>query len=798
MKSFERILLLVVAMGVLVFDVWTVRSSGDPWNFGKKQSDYYNLLLAGWLDGQLAMKVDVPAALLQMPNPYDPAQRPAGLALHDASLYRGKYYLYFGVAPVVVLMLPFRLLTGIDLPLPVTEIAFVYGAFLASTAVWLRMRQKYFSDAGAAVSALCVLALGFAGLGPVLLRRPQMWELPIGAGYCFAMLMLLAVFESLHSARWRAAWLAAAGLFLGLAVASRPTYLVAAPLLLVPMAWWWREEKRAPAREAVAAVLPLAAIGALLALHNFLRFGDPLQFGQAYQLSLDYESKMPHFRPGYAGFNAWRYVFSAARWSEYFPFISPAVLPEKPAGFGGHDDVYGVLTNLPLAWFALAAPLAVWHRSREERGRLFAWLGAAAVLFFALAAMLLCFFGSLARYELDFTPALMLLACVGVLACERVVQNWPRMPRAAGRIAWRGAALVSVVFAALFSLQLNRLLAERNPAVYREVARVLNCVPSWIERMGGVQPGAWELELRLPRASGEHTETLFSVGDPPEVDRVFVRVIDPAHVQLGLARTAMPEVTSAPIAFDFLQTHHLRVTLGAFLPPDTHPWFAGAPPDEARRTSRLLRLELDGKVVVQTFRRFEAVAGGRVRIGDKSLGDAAHRRFNGELVSARRVPLTRADVAVLSAPGELRGTGGTFALKLRFPRGRTDDCEPLVVSGSTGQGDLLGVEYLGDSRVRFVFDHWGSALRHSEPVRLDIAITHDVVVRLPWLAAESGRVEQREELQVEVDGAMVWRQSTMGYLADPEEIAVGENPIGGSTFGRAFTGEVLAARRERE
>src|SRR5476649_2876362 len=139
MKSLERALLLAVALVVLVFDVWTVCSSGDPWHFGKKQNDYYNLLIDGWRGGQLAMKVDVPEALLKLSDPYDPSQRPPGLALHDASFYKGKYYLYFGVAPVVTLMLPFRLLTGIDLPQAVSEIVFVYGAFLASAAVWLRI-----------------------------------------------------------------------------------------------------------------------------------------------------------------------------------------------------------------------------------------------------------------------------------------------------------------------------------------------------------------------------------------------------------------------------------------------------------------------------------------------------------------------------------------------------------------------------------------------------------------------------------------------------------------------------------
>lgn len=786
---FECWLLVAVCLAVGWFDVWTVRSSGDRWHLGLVQRDYYNLLIHGWLDGHLSMEVDVPPALLALQDPYDPMQRPSELTLHDASFYQGQYYLYFGVVPVVVLMLPFRLFTGTDLPQPAAEIVFTYGAFLVSAALWLLIRRRYFPQVGAIVSALNVLALGLAGLGPVLLRRPHVWELPIGAGYCFAMLTLLAVWQSLHAARWRAGWLAAAGLGLGLAIGSRPTYLIASPLLAAPLLWWWRDEQRVPWRETLSVAAPLAVIGGLLALHNYLRFDNPLEFGQRYQFSLDYEAKMHHFRPSYAGFNGWRYFFSAAQWSRYFPFIAPAEVPPKPDGFGGHDDVYGVLTNLPFAWLALAAPFAAWRRSRADRGRLLAWLGAAAVLFVAMTGVLLCFFGSLARYELDFTPTLMLLACVGVLAIERGLGalRWPGL-RWAGRMVWGGALMFSATFAVLFSLALNRLLLEHNPTANRDVARLLNRVPAAVERLAGVRPAAWELDVHLPRGRPGETETLLSVGDPPAVDRVFVRYVDGAHVRLGWTRAGMPEVCSAPVTADFGGTHTVRVLLGAFLPPETHPWFSDVAPDAARTTTRLLRIEFGGTVLVQTYRRFDAIVGGRVRVGGQSLGDAAHPRFHGELLAVRRPALP-------PDHGRMEPRIDSFALRLRFPRGRAGFREPLVVAGATGQADFLGVEYLDEHRVRFTFDHWGSRLLTSVPVPVDFAAAHDIAVRLPWLAATSGRLAQRGELRVQLDGQPVWAERAVGFCSDPEEVALAQNPVGGSSCAAEFTGEVLAVER---
>src|ERR1043165_5156324 len=81
--------LVVLACGLVAwFYLWTVRSVTAPWNFGREQRDYYNLLIDGYLAGQLNMKVEVPDALLKLKDPYDPGERPTGLGLHDASFYK--------------------------------------------------------------------------------------------------------------------------------------------------------------------------------------------------------------------------------------------------------------------------------------------------------------------------------------------------------------------------------------------------------------------------------------------------------------------------------------------------------------------------------------------------------------------------------------------------------------------------------------------------------------------------------------------------------------------------------------
>lgn len=802
MSRLERILVLAVCVAVGWFYVWTVRSSGDPWKFGLEQRDYYNLLIDGWLDGQLHMKVPVPEALLQIKDPYDPAQRPPGLGLHDATFFKGKYYLYFGAAPVVVLMLPFRLWSGIDLPLPVAALIFVYGAFLATVALWVGLRRRYFAGSGTLLLLAGVLVLGLAGLGPVLLRRPHMWELPIGAGSCFAMLCLWCIWQSLHASRpgnaarqrRRAWWYGGAGLCLGLAIASRPTYLIGSPFLLIPLLGWWRAEHRLPWRPALSALVPLAIIGSAMAWHNYARFEHPLQFGQAYQFSLDYESKMAHFRATHVPFNVWRYFWSPAEWTGHFPFIRPAALPPKPPGFGGHDDVYGLLTNLPIAWLALAAPLALWLRDKTERRVLRAWLVTTAVLFGMMAGTLVSFFGSLARYQSDFTPALMLLAVVGMAAVDRWLRVADRKAwRVVAGVGWGAAAAASAVFGILFSLQLDGLLREKNPVKYREVARSLNRIPAAFETLAGVRYGPVELALQFGAGAPGTRVVLLAVGEKPWVDRVVLVFGDAEQLRFEIESGFGVKQSTRMVRVKPGATHRLRVTMGSLLPDEAHPIYGAAPEAQTAAVVRHLQVEFDGESLVDLY-PWVAAPPGTLVIEPERKPEAAPpvRVANWRRDEPAVAGVVAAGAARAAEALAWRSLRGAVQMQVSLPRGRSGTREPLIVTGRPGAGDILSIEYVDERTVRFVFDHWGMPALISEPVAVDYARVQDLRIAMESLRRpERFRPTQRVaigELEVRLDGRSIWRLPTEFFVVSPVEVAVARNAIGGTSCGSEFTG----------
>ncbi|MGA2139313.1 MAG: tetratricopeptide repeat protein, partial [Verrucomicrobiia bacterium] len=107
------------------------------------------------------------------------------------------------------------------------------------------------------------------------------------------------------------------------------------------------------------------------------------------------------------------------------------VVPPVPAGYMQVRNPFGVLTNIPVVWLALAVPLA-WRSRSAQAGPVLRWFVAAAALLFGMCALTLGLFcGASFRYEVDFLPTLLLLAVVGILGLERAL---------ADRLVWRRAA----------------------------------------------------------------------------------------------------------------------------------------------------------------------------------------------------------------------------------------------------------------------------------------------------------------------------------------------------------------------
>lgn len=768
---------LVTAAGWFYF--WTATSSGAGRGFQIVGLDYYNLQTDGFLEGQLSLKYAGDPGIAQLKDPYDPAQN-APYRVMDMSYYQGRYYIYFGPTPVLLLFAPWRLLAGVALPSHLAAVAFAAAGYGVALLLLARLRRRHFPELGTGAWVFAALVLGLASMAPALLRRPAVYEVAIACAYFLVMTAFWSLHRALTARRGGLAWLALASAAYGLAILARPTCLYGAAVLPAMVAWWARRSGGGWGRAALAALLPVGVIFAGLLLYNYLRFDNPLEFGQIYQLTGRDMGKVKAFSWSYLPFNAWMYLLMPAQHSVYFPFFLNALPPPMPAGYDGLDDLYGVLPNLPFVVFAagmLAGSARVAGRELTFFSRLLAvWL----VLVFGV---FLFFSGATIRYYLDFMPVWLLLACLGTWTLARSCSH-----RAVRIAVWSGAGLAgawSVLFAVMVSFQHAGLLRAVNPAAFARLAASANRIAKAADFGEASHYGPRRIELKFPSDRRGKFEPLLVSGAFPALDYLWVLYTDEHHLQIGYEHTNRSSVASQPIPLDYAQGHVLELDLGAFYPPAAHPYFHGEAAEAVRRTTTL-QVRLDGVPYLDGTADFYDPVSARKVFGRNDATDTFGRRFTGEIKKIEVGPLPPAQ--------DRTPQSGPVEMAVIFGQGAAGTREPLLATGETGRGDLFLVEYLDEHHVRFALDHWGVGLIASEPVEIAPGYIYRLNVELGSLFPATAAPRNRR-LRVELDGRNVLERTAEFYPARAETLTFGENRIGGSSCGPQFTGKILSIRR---
>jgi len=800
-KPWRSIAIVGAALCGLATIAWTSLGKWDLPSIAPRQSDYYNLLVNGFEQRHLALAIEVPEAIKQAHDPWDPLKRPPVHTPADVSYFNGHYYLYFGVAPAVVLYWPFRAVTGHDLPPVYGTLAFSLGAFLIATWLWLRIARDHFSKASILTQAAGILAIGLAGGQLVLARRTSVWEPPILAGYLFIVCMLASGYRAMRSQRpW--CWLAISGLSLGLAVGSRPTLAVAGTglaIIVVAVSAGGLGDGRGIgalrrfALAALAAGLPLAGVAAGLLAYNDARFGNPFEFGIKYQLSAVDLTKARLFSLAYVPYNFSNYFLTPPQWDRYFPFVHPGVTPIRtPPGFYGSEFIYGALTVCPILWWILCLPAAF---SPGRRGT-----GLAAFTFALVAtagtttAILLCFNTATPRYQVDFMPWLVWLGILGWASLEDRASSLPRVPAAitSFRAAFFASAAISLASAYCVSCDVYGLLAYGNPDAYRRISRVLDAPTALVERLFKFQGGPIELDIVFPSRPPNAYEPLMVTGVEYQKDYVFVHYKSATLVDFGIAPTGGSAVTGPDVTVEPGHRYRMRIECGALYPPEGHPLFDGWNELDVHALKKWATIELDGRPVYDRRISCHEASPGTIELG-KDLGAGPYgAKFSGLISNIRRGAWTPHQM-------DLR-LSGDFELKLTLPDDDVSTTQPLMIAGHTGNADLLGLRIADHLHYRLVYECWGAGLLQSETLAAPETRTVSLRVRFgPLLDIDEGSPLSilRRSIVVWQDGSPVWWQRTMRPLDPRPTSGFSGNTIGSSAMAPEFEGRRNSALRTR-
>lgn len=754
-------------------------------------SGYYGLLTEALLAGQLHLKITPDPKLALLENPYAGPQ--GTLRPHDMSYYRGRFYLYYGITPALILFVPWKLASGCYLQESVGTALFCFGAFALSAWWLLGVKRRLWPALAPSWFAFALGLLAFGSPLFFLANNPTFYAVPISSASFCLLAGFVAMDHALGSTKLSAqfAWLAGASLALGLAVGARPICLLGLPLLLVPVAWLWRQRGRDGQRHKTALYLlaaiiaPAALIGVGLAIYNYLRFGSPFDFGIQYSMaSAQHPRGKELLGPHFIIKNLWAYLFQPAAHSRYYPFFETNGRP------------FGVLPNLPFVAMSLLLPLTWLKAGRRDKSR---WIVATSViagLSLANLAMLSLFFGGEDRYLVDFVPGLMLVATTVMLAALAPERGWV----SGGARRGLGALFILVAGYTLFNSVFLALPHRAHPEQRQWLERLANLPAHAWERFIGTQHGSLALAVQFPVGLAGQADPLVTTGNLlGTADIVYVHYEDSNHVRFGYFHRGAGGPLSEPIPLDFTQTHHLEIRAGGLLPPAGHPLFNGQTSAQIARARRYLELTLNGKPVLRGAVSAYPSTPDRILIGENPLLVAASVRFRGKIISAIRHPWS----PLLPKFG-IGADVGPARLRVRFPTGHIGISEPLISTGPVGAGDVFFVRYTGPDRVQFGHDNTGAGSIVSREIITDFSRTHDLEIEMGSLyppgddtlaTSSADAAKLRQTLLVRLDGKVVLRTTRPFAPSTADQVEFGYNAIAASSAEQMFTGTIDGVSR---
>jgi len=281
------IALLTIAVCILPMDALPLWNGEIPGH-----RDQYELITEAILNGRIDFAYGDEHYLEKLTNPYDPQERKeSGVPYHwDHAYYNGHYYMYFGIVPVFLAFLPYRVLTGTPLTTFHATQLFVAGAIVGIFVLFHLLRKRFFKQLPywvylALSVAFSVMSVWYSTAEPAL--------------YCTA--ITCAIMLEVWSLYFfiRAVWgekkenkqilLAAIGATFGaLSFGCRPP-IALANILVIPMLIVFLRQHKFSAKllgKLLLAAAPYAIVAASLMLYNYTRFENPFEFGQAYQLTV--------------------------------------------------------------------------------------------------------------------------------------------------------------------------------------------------------------------------------------------------------------------------------------------------------------------------------------------------------------------------------------------------------------------------------------------------------------------------------------------------------------------------------
>jgi len=288
--------------------------------------------------GQVSLLDEPDEGIEEMENPYDWSQRnQTGLNFAwDHVYYNGKYYSYYGIAPVILLYMPYHLITGYYCSTNLSIMLFSIIGMVFLTMAYSQFLKKWFRDtpAGIAIAGHIIIMVSNGIWYSV--GRNIFYEISISSGFMFVAMGVYFLLSSnvVGEGRISVVRTFLSSLFLAMAVLCRPTLAVYCICACIYFAYGFfkkdnivlegSEAASKPVKKSlflICAVVPFVILGGFQMWYNYVRFGSPLDFGIQYSLTIN-DFTHSQYHTIFVLIGLFNYIFAPPEFSPEYPFIT--------------------------------------------------------------------------------------------------------------------------------------------------------------------------------------------------------------------------------------------------------------------------------------------------------------------------------------------------------------------------------------------------------------------------------------------------------------------------------------------
>jgi len=276
-KTQEYIILITITsliiICILLYTQYNIKYPG----FGDMYDYYYTNSI---LNGKLSLDYPIDENLLNSPNPYDITNRNFNF-LWDSSFYKGKYYCYFGIWPLISLFIPYKLITSTYLTTKLGCLIYSILSIIGTFIIYNNIIKKYFKNISFQTFIISFLFIIFGSKILWCMYRPSFYELVSLAAYTHTIFGLNLV---LFSDKRRNNLIGYT--LLALTALCRPTYLLYS-ILIIPKLIHKIKKKEFKLIDFLIFTTPYLIIGIITMALNYIRYDSIFEFGTSYQLTVN-------------------------------------------------------------------------------------------------------------------------------------------------------------------------------------------------------------------------------------------------------------------------------------------------------------------------------------------------------------------------------------------------------------------------------------------------------------------------------------------------------------------------------